>query len=162
MSVFINKLMAWLWVVLSVLFLPTSSCLPMKNRGFTTVLLPLNLSCIGVTLMPVFFSSNLRTKHLFFLTILTTSILTSPSHPRWKKTTSFLSSILKYLTRTVKFPPQFTLNPLLQVFSLTSAALFLLLTNSLWFLAYFTEFLIFVPTMKIFMFNLRLSGNCLT
>ena len=48
------------------------------------------------------------------------------------------------------------------VFSFTSTALFLLLSNALWFLAYFTESLIFVPTMKIFMFNLRLSGNCLT
>ena len=35
--------------------------------------------------------------YLFFLTILTTSILTSPSHPSWKKTASFLSSMLKYL-----------------------------------------------------------------
>ena len=139
MTVFINKLMAWLWVVLSVRFLPTSSCLSMKNHGFTTVLLPLSLSCIDVTLMTVFFSSNPRTMYLFFLTILTTSILTSPSHPSWKKTASFLSSMLKYLPRTVNFPPQFTVNPLLLVFSLTSTALFLLLTNALWFLAYFTE-----------------------
>ena len=57
--------MAWLWVVLSVLFLPTSSCLSMKNHGFTTVLLPLSLSCIDVTLMTVFFSSNPRTMYLF-------------------------------------------------------------------------------------------------
>ena len=121
----------------------------------------LSLSCIDVTLMTVFFSSNPRTMYLFFLTILTTSILTS-SHPSWKKTASFLSSMLKYLARTVNFPPQFTVNPLLLVFSLTFTALFLLLTNALWFLAYFTESLIFVPTMKIFMFNLRVSGNCLT
>ena len=44
--VFINKLMAWLWVVLSVLFLPTCSCPSMKNHGFTSVLRPLSLSCI--------------------------------------------------------------------------------------------------------------------
>ena len=49
--------MAWLWVVLLVRFLPTSSCLSTKNHGFTTVLLPLSLSCIDVTLMTVFFSS---------------------------------------------------------------------------------------------------------
>ena len=141
--------MAWLWVVLSVLFLPTSSCLSMKNHGFTTVLLPLSLSCIDVTLMTVFFFSNPPTMYLFFLTILTTSILTSPSHPSWKKTASFLSSMLKYLARTVNFPPQFIVNPLLLVFSLTSTALFLLLKNALWFLAYFTESLIFVPTLKV-------------
>ena len=104
MIVFIKKLMAWLWVVLSVLFLPTSSCLSMKNHGFTTVLLPLNLSCIDVTLMTVFFSSNPRTMYLFFLTILITSIPTSTSHPSWKKTANFLSSMLKYLARTVNFP----------------------------------------------------------
>ena len=40
--------MAWLWVVLSVLFFPTCSCLSMKNHGFTTVLLPLSLSCIDI------------------------------------------------------------------------------------------------------------------
>ena len=162
MTVFINKLMLWLWVVLLVLFLPTSSCLSMKNHGFTTVLLRLSLSCIEVTLMAVFFSSNPWTKYLFFLTILTTSIPTSPSHPSRKKRARYLSSMLKYLVRTVNFPPQFTVSPLLLVFSLTSTALFLLLTNALWFLAYFTESLIFVPTMKIFMLNLRLSGNCLT
>ena len=106
MIAFINKLMVWQGVVLSVLLL-TSLCLSMKNHGFTTVLLPLNLSYIDVTLMTVFFSSNPSTMHLFFLTILTTSILTSPSHPSWKKTASFLSSMLKYLAQTVNFSSLF-------------------------------------------------------
>ena len=69
--------------------------------------------------------------YLFFLTTLTTSILTNPSHPSWKKTASFLSSTLKYLVRTVNFRPLFIVNPLSLVFSLTSKALFLLLTNAL-------------------------------
>ena len=123
--------MAWLWVVLSVLFFPTCSCLSMKNHGFRTVLLPLSVSCSPVsTLMTVFFSSNPLTMYLFFLTILTASFLTSPSHPSWKNTASFLSATLKYLAQTVNFRPLFIVNPLLLVFSLTSTALFLLLTNA--------------------------------
>ena len=96
------------------------------------------------------------------LTILTTSILTSPSLPSWKKTASFLSLTLRYLAQTVNFRPLFIVNPLSLVFSLTSIALFLLLTNAPWFFVYFTEFLIFVPIMKTSTLNLRLSGNCLT
>ena len=48
----------WLWVVLMALSLLISSCPSMKKRGFTTVFLSSNLSCIDVTLMTVFFFSN--------------------------------------------------------------------------------------------------------
>ena len=54
---------------------------------------------------------------LFLLTIITANILTYLLHPNWKKTISFLFSMLKYFARTVNFPPLFIVNPLSLVFS---------------------------------------------
>ena len=64
----------------------------------------------------------------------------------------------KYMQLAKSCFAQFIVNPLLLVFSLTSTALLLLLTNALWFLAYFTESLIFVPNYENFhvqLFNLN-------
>ena len=52
------------------------------------------------------------------------NILTSLLHPNWKKTVSFLFSMLKYFAQAVNFPPLFIVNPLLLVFSRISTALF--------------------------------------
>ena len=67
--------------------------------------------------------------YLFFLTMLTANILTSLLHPNWKKTVSFLFSMLKYFVQTVNFPPLFIVNLLLLVFSPISTALFPLIFN---------------------------------
>ena len=53
------------------------------------------------------------------------------SHPNWKKTVSFLFSMLKYFAQTVNFPPLFIVNPLSLVFSRISTALFPLPTSAL-------------------------------
>ena len=58
-----------------------------------------------------------------FLTILMANILTSLLHPNWKKTVSFLFSMLKYFAQAVNFPPLFIVNLLPLVFSRISTAL---------------------------------------
>ena len=63
--------------------------------------------------------------------IFTANILTSLLHPNWKKTESFLVSMLKYLAQMINFPPLFIVSPLSLAFSPISTALFPLLTNAL-------------------------------
>ena len=79
---FINRLMAWLWVVLRPSF---CQCPCTKNHGFTIVLLFSNLFCINVTSMTAFFFSDPWTMYLFSSTILTSNTLTFLLHPNWKR-----------------------------------------------------------------------------
>ena len=77
---------------------------------------------------------------------------------------SFTSELAKdgNLAQTVTFLLLFIVNPLSLVFSLIPTASFLLPTSALYFHVYYIEFLTSVPAMITFMFNLKLSGNCLT